>query len=348
MPIKITECDKIEKANLIIDFDKYENLNFEDSTIASATVTTNNYTGKIIVATVKIPINNYYKHRKPFNREITILEEIVQSIGVGCDSYTYYNSLFYEGKNDNKNLIAIDQKIIKLLYEPVIPVGYKLSQFEKDFEDVLYHVNTEQKIVDTLKKNKIEKNILDDIYANGFVNNKIIKFSGITYLKFIGDFTNADNTDFSTAINLINNISPNLKLQIIPSDSLVEGPSISIIANKISDQINLLDIKVSHRFKYNLVKPRLHEIKIALTYRDSVKSDGSILPFPNGRRNYTIGNAIGLALCLPSHKGSNFFNINSDKIEINPQYIKLLNSYYNNVITSGFTKSQLETVIKNY
>jgi hypothetical protein len=56
-----------------------------------------------------------------------IIEEIIQSLGMGNDSEIYSNSIFYQHKYDLKcitpNASKLDKQVIKLLYDPKMQLG---------------------------------------------------------------------------------------------------------------------------------------------------------------------------------------------------------------------------------
>lgn len=58
-----------------------------------------------------------------YERESTICEEILQSMGIGNDSMSYQNSVFFQGTCLYKRLSSLDIAVVELLYSPALSVG---------------------------------------------------------------------------------------------------------------------------------------------------------------------------------------------------------------------------------
>ncbi|WP_417801121.1 DUF2927 domain-containing protein [Tenacibaculum sp.] len=65
-------------------------------------------------------------------QQSTILEEITQSLGLANDPTSHPNSIFFENKNEESNMMneysKIDRDVIKLLYHPEMKPGLNLKQ----------------------------------------------------------------------------------------------------------------------------------------------------------------------------------------------------------------------------
>jgi hypothetical protein len=66
-------------------------------------------------------------------RKHVILEEVVQSLGLFCDSYTYTNSIFYQDYSADTVLTPIDKELIDLLYNYNLPTGLSRNKFQDQF-----------------------------------------------------------------------------------------------------------------------------------------------------------------------------------------------------------------------
>lgn len=69
-----------------------------------------------------------------------ILEEIIQSTGLGNDSPVHPNSIFYETSSEDGFATAyadIDKELIRLLYHPKMKVGLNNSQVDRILRDIL-------------------------------------------------------------------------------------------------------------------------------------------------------------------------------------------------------------------
>lgn len=58
-----------------------------------------------------------------YERESTICEEILQSMGIGNDSMSYQNSVFFQGTCLYKRPSSLDIAVVELLYSPALSVG---------------------------------------------------------------------------------------------------------------------------------------------------------------------------------------------------------------------------------
>ena len=150
-------------------------------------------------------------------RQSVILEEIVQSLGIIGDAWSYSNSIFYEGYGDVLFLSEIDKEVLNLLYEKCIPPFYSRSYFEDDFQDVLYNINASEKIVGYVLEQDIPFEYLQYIKDNSFRDSILIKFPRDVFVSLSGDITDSD-TDFVK--NLIHTLSSeHLQLQYTPAGS---------------------------------------------------------------------------------------------------------------------------------
>jgi len=61
-------------------------------------------------------------------RSHLIREELTQSLGIMNDSYSFEDSIFYQGWTDTINYLPIDRTIISLLYDPRLKSGMTQEQ----------------------------------------------------------------------------------------------------------------------------------------------------------------------------------------------------------------------------
>lgn len=66
--------------------------------------------------------------KDPQKRAHTLREEITQSLGLLTDSWTYSNSIFYEGQSYSNNFTSIDEQLIQLLYSSHIKAGQTVEE----------------------------------------------------------------------------------------------------------------------------------------------------------------------------------------------------------------------------
>ena len=156
-----------------------------------------------------------------------VLEEFTQMLGVSGDSFHYPNSIFFEGGGVRINFSDIDKEVIKLLYEPSIPVRYSRLQFEKDFGDVLYHVNAPQKIADYVFANNIPLHFLDYVRRYSFHDSLFVKWPSEIYISLNDNYSKEDSLYFNKAVDAFNSVSKQLRL-IVGKKSPENYPSINI------------------------------------------------------------------------------------------------------------------------
>ncbi len=156
-----------------------------------------------------------------------VLEEFTQMLGVSGDSFHYPNSIFFEGGGIRLNFSDIDKEVIKLLYEPSIPVRYSRQQFEKDFGDVLYHVNAPQKIADYVLANNIPLHSLDYVRRYSFHDSLFVKWPSEIYISLNDNYSKEDSLYFNKAVDAFNSVSKQLRL-IVEKKSPELYPSINI------------------------------------------------------------------------------------------------------------------------
>ena len=118
----ISETSSDELANLVITFaddNEYRNItpaNINDSTDGFASCW---WQGASIFK-AKIGIRTSISQNE---RNSVIWEELVQATGLQNDSYTYPDSLFYQGYNEVQEPTTLDWILFEILYHPAITVG---------------------------------------------------------------------------------------------------------------------------------------------------------------------------------------------------------------------------------
>ncbi len=89
-----------------------------------------------------IKVYIYIDEEDPINvQESTILEEITQSLGLANDPTTHPNSIFFENKSEESNIMneysKIDRDVLRLLYHPKMRPGLNFKQAEKVIKRIL-------------------------------------------------------------------------------------------------------------------------------------------------------------------------------------------------------------------
>ncbi|MPR33117.1 DUF2927 domain-containing protein [Salmonirosea aquatica] len=271
-------------------------------------------------------------------RKKLVLEEIIQTLGVIGDSYTYPSSLFFEKDNPEKYFTILDKKVLSLLYEPSIPVNFSRIRFERKFSDVLYSVKAEDKIKKLLIKyppSLSRGNILEA----SFTNNELLKHPKDVHIYLYGTILNEDSVTIIKAIKSLNNISPNLKLKLVKS-SILE-PEHGIVLNFKDSCEQKEPIKVSNAYfkGSNCMFPKLIKNKVTLLYNTSERS--------RTLRQQSIVEALYFSLIqLPTkYLGSDkLYYLKNDTIDFNNKYSTLLKLIYSNEFIDGLKLSDFKKI----
>jgi len=141
-------------SNFTIYFKKIDDITLSDNNIGGR-CTIVQTDGRIDSATVYI-INRSDSDSK-YNLCKVVEEEIIQGLGLMCDSHSFPNSLFYEARNIHKRFSKLDKEVLKLLYDTIIPINYGRDNFNQNFNDILFFRNTTEKINKYISQNKIKK-----------------------------------------------------------------------------------------------------------------------------------------------------------------------------------------------
>lgn len=118
--IKITIVKNKSEANSIVYFGDFNTFNSKYLYNQLQYVYCNgycliySYSGSIIIDNVKIFIRNDVSS---LDKKHAIIEEITQSLGLANDSWTYEDSMFYEGYTTTQQLSKIDKEVIRMLYK---------------------------------------------------------------------------------------------------------------------------------------------------------------------------------------------------------------------------------------
>ena len=264
-----------------------------------------------------------------------VLEEFTQMLGVSGDSFHYPNSIFFEGGGLGPNLSAIDKEVVKLLYEPSIPVRYTRQQFEKDFGDVLYHVNAPQKIADYVFANNIPLHFLDYVRRYSFHDSLLVKWPSEIYISLNGNYSKEDSLYFNKAVDVFNSVSKQLRL-IVGKNSPENYPSISIhyrsgtkLEGILSDSETVVGVMMFPRRLKSDIRSVAKEIDVR-------------------KLNMNIFNSLYCALGFDhNNPDDNVLEIDSlDNIVIKPDYKEMLALIYEPVFYSGLTLKEFDEALE--
>lgn len=118
--IKITIVKSRSEANSTVYFGDFNGFNSKYLYNQSQYIRCNGYCliysygESIIINEVKIFIKNDVSS---LDKKHAIIEEITQSLGLANDSWSYEDSMFYEGYSTTQQLSKIDKEVIRMLYK---------------------------------------------------------------------------------------------------------------------------------------------------------------------------------------------------------------------------------------
>lgn len=118
--IKITIVKSRSEANSTVYFGDFNGFNSKYLYNQSQYIHCNGYCliysygESIIINEVKIFIKNDVSS---LDKKHAIIEEISQSLGLANDSWTYEDSMFYEGYSTTQQLSKLDKEVIRMLYK---------------------------------------------------------------------------------------------------------------------------------------------------------------------------------------------------------------------------------------
>jgi hypothetical protein len=344
LPIKYYLTKDESKANIKIYFDKNNkfkssfstnNKTFEDvSGISSKTASAG---GVIKEAAVYIVEKKNRPSITLIEKEESLLfEEILQTLGLNADSYSYPNSIFYQGISPNNYFTDIDKKMLKLLYEPSIPSGYEREEFEEDFGDILYSINTSEKIKEYIKKNKISIDILNTIEKTCFMNNTFYKHPENVNVYLSGEYGPSDSIQVLKSIESLNEIK-NIKLKFCTDSKNINEHGILLKFKKNKKLGTDSYATISTYIGSGTMFLKRYKVEVEIVSSENIKSK-------NGKKNLIVES---LYRCLgPNIEDlSDLYTERNNKLYINKKYQLLLSTIYSNEFSNSYRLENFKKLI---
>ena len=119
-PLKMTIVKNKVESNSIVYFGDFNSFNARHLNNSNEYIDCNGYCliygydENTIITNTKIFIRT---GTSALDKKHAIIEEITQSLGLANDSYSYENSIFYEGYSTTQQLSKMDKEVIKMLYD---------------------------------------------------------------------------------------------------------------------------------------------------------------------------------------------------------------------------------------
>lgn len=251
LPIKLNIVEKDCNEDITISFGGVINNDDNIGGICSVDFSNN--------AIVKTKISIYKRDFK------VIEEELIQGLGIVCDSYSHPNSIFYEARNLNKYFGDIDKEVIKLLYEDIWPENYTRISFENDFSDVLRSVRTSEKLKKYIDDIKVSPEVLRIIKNLCFKDKGILtKHPKNVAVRLYGDFETKDSLQIIKTIDAINKISNNVNLSLGGISDTLMSPGIDI--RIVNDKQKGFTVTNSVSKGYATMLPKIINNTVVLKY----------------------------------------------------------------------------------
>ena len=272
-----------------------------------------------------------------------VLEEITQTLGAGSDSFSYLNSIFYEGESYVDHLSELDKNVIRLLYSDQIKSGLTKNEFYNAFEDILQEPTISEQY------NQFEIFISDSNFSKSAIRmfcefafsppNKFIDEEHIS--KFENKHVNITGPNTEIIDSVINCLSENIKR--IEFQRIVDGRTEA--SNLVIIPIKPDSKKLPGYWRYPGKIIRYQLYCGGIYYHQSTFKD-----------NYKI--IIKNSLCALGLNYSNESNFTTYNSFLSCKYnlpvifsktdIELFELFFSNTLKSGMTKSKVMEIIGKY
>lgn len=361
LPVSISLVSDLEKSNIKMFFGSKEyiadSMNLTDNdyyigrTIIKKTNTNGRISAKIGIADAKTyPYPELDSTSASFLRKMTILEEITQSLGIPGDSFTYYDSRFFQERNKVGGLSDIDKKAIEFLYDKKVFRNHRINRkdFEKRFSKVLYNRISAGKFGELAHEYGLSQQDLDSLGKMVFrpeTKDTFVKFPRNAFVKLSGDSTQAHLNFCKALVGRFNAITPYFQLELEESKTIWnEFPSITI------------HYEEGEEYKETVYsQTAVSTYKMMFTYQIAgdvwikfYNPKKEIIPYSKVifLHNKKLTRALFEILGLDAH-GNILINGDQDSLEINKKYEDYFQFLYDPRFPSGISKAEFEKLLKS-
>lgn len=272
------------------------------------------------------------------SRRKVVLEEIVQGLGIIGDSYSYPSSLFFQNSNPQKQFTELDKKVLRLLYEPAILPDYPRLSFENDFADILYSVNSNEKLQKYLQNFPVKTQMLKDL-DEIFSGDVLLKHPKEVNVFLFGAFNRQDSAAIAEASSELSKLSPNLKIAIAGHDTSEpdHGIVISLAGDRQQKPAVLQEGKTIAG--KNCMYPKMIKNKISLSFNLSDRS--------NELRQQSLVSSLYFSLVpikMTKSRIDQLYTLKNGRISFARHYADLLRIVYANEFVDGYHRSEFVKV----
>ena len=276
------------------------------------------------------------------SRQKVVLEEIVQTLGIFGDSYSYPSSLFFQNSNPQKRFTDLDKQVLRLLYEPAILPDYPRLSFEKDFADILYSVNSSEKLQKHLQNFPVNAQLAKDL-DEIFSGDVLLKHPKEVNVFLFGTFNRQDSATIAECSSELSKWSPNLKITIALHETSEPDHGIVISLSENRQQ----KPSVLHEGKTiagkSCMYPKIIKNKISLSFNLTARS--------KELRQQSLISSLYFSLVpikMTKSRIDQLYTVKNGRISFTRHYADLLRIIYSNELVDGYDRKELLKVKSIY
>lgn len=297
------------------------------------------YEGRLIKARVGICFSP--NDTTVASRREVVLEEIVQALGIFGDSYSYPSSLFFQNSNPQKQFTELDKQVLRLLYEPAILPNYSRLSFEKDFADILYSVNSNEKLQRYLQNFPVNAQMAKDL-DEIFSGDVLLKHPKEVNVFLFGAFNCQDSATIAEASSKLSKLSPNLKVAVAPHQKSEpdHGIVISLTENRQQKPAVLQEGKTIAG--KSCMYPKIIKNKISLSFNLSDRS--------KELRQQSLVSSLYFSLVpikMTKSRIDQLYTLTNGRISFTRHYAELLRIVYANELVDGYDRREFVKLKSN-
>ncbi|WP_176885205.1 DUF2927 domain-containing protein [Dyadobacter soli] len=297
------------------------------------------YEGRLIKARVGIYFSP--NDTTAASRREVVLEEIVQTLGIFGDSYSYPSSLFFQNWNPQKRFTDLDKQVLRLLYEPAILPNYSRLSFETDFADNLYAVNSNEKLQKYLQNSSLNSQMardLDEIFSGDL----LLKHPKEVNVFLFGAFSRRDSVTIAEASSELSKLSPNLKIAIGLHHASEPDHGIVICLEENRKQEPAVLQNGETIAGKSCMYPKIIKSKILLSFNLSDRSEGL--------RQQSLVNSLYFSLVpikMTKSRIDELYTLTNGRISFSRHYADLLRIVYANELVDGYDRREFLKIKSN-
>lgn len=288
-----------------------------------------------VIDSAIILISNHSPTAK--KKESVVLEEMTQILGLAADSYSYPNSLFYQGVNSVTDLSSIDIEVLQLLYDSLISFDYCIKDYEKDFGEIINYCNTSEKLRSLFTKNNIKKSTLEEIKTSCYLDGGFYKHPKDIPVLLSG-FNYEDSAFVQKALAYFNGLSNNINLKLIDKIEGSDTTGISITLTFKDRQEYASETRISNS-KGEVFKPKRIKSIVNIDFRSNVESNKKLSVILK-----SIYKSLGPT---ETHFDDDWWRYDGGGISIKQKYIDIITTIYSDEFVDGYPIGEFEELIES-